>query len=461
MMEYTSPRGAPSLTLRIEKLSMSGVALTVLVFGTLVAATVVIGIYGPQMHIGDADSELQMYQLPANPGDKWTFEATLRNMDQWNRRFVVSAYPFNKKSDVAGFSKLGTFYIDLSGRSSSSEPWTPIVKGSKKQRTINCMQGKPRCELIPIMQESFLHYREYLVTVTVDNFASEVDFLSSLGFQFLFTNKQYTLFELVARYSFLLVTLVCVGVGLQSMRPYAARDWIPEQRWVGMLALACIAFNNPIFICDLLVDSWVFPFITNLFQVSFVACLMLVWLLVADSIMEDEAKRTFLSFYLPKLLLVSTIWVILISLFTLDMFHQISDPAYLAYTDFSAFPYVVGALTVLMLIYLCWIAYLSFRIVGELRNIPQTPTGFKFLCVLSLAVFIATALGIYLNGIGPLIDSPAKFLSFLAVLNFYVYTLIFVFMPVPAGRSGAGAYSARLDQKTALFSGPSSSSERV
>jgi len=290
-----------------------------------------------------------------------------------------------------------------------------------------------------------LEYSEYLVVLDMDNVNADEDFVSEIVFEFMYTTYTATLIELIIRYTCLGLSLAAIVFFLICMKPLSKQDWIPEQRWIAVLALATIGFNNPAFLCDLYTPLWFFPMISELLQLSFICCLLLAWLLVMDSVLEDESKRTFVSFYLFKMLLTTLLWGAVMTLSVVNNLCKHMDPSQLSTNDNPYFKGVALGIAVVAVLYIVWVLYLCLRIVGELRNIPRTPTGFKLLCLLTMFTLLFTVVGVVLNSIA-LLDSSVRPLAWFTLLNFYVYTLLYLFSP----------NFASVSHKHRLFSGPSS-----
>mmetsp|Transcript_46281 Transcript_46281/g.75526 ORF Transcript_46281/g.75526 Transcript_46281/m.75526 type:complete len:448 (-) Transcript_46281:363-1706(-) len=416
--------------LRIESLGLCGILTFIIIFLALIAGSVVLVIYGPEQLIGDGN----VISCPANLFGEWRCSVSIHGVNRWNRWIALYAHPYSLKFDEMGIEKDVNFTIDVYGSKTANDSLglVSLVSGLEKTRTIICRYRQEQCNTILLLQQNFIDQADYEIQIVIkDTSFQGIAFLDRCDLEFVYVNTDYTFFELIGRYGFLILTIMFVLISQCAMIRCSRRDIIPEQRWVALLGVSLIAFDNPFFICELLLDMWIFPLITTLFTVSFIGALLLVWLLIVDSVMEDESKRSFWSFYFPKIVLVTTIWALLVSLFVWDTFNQISDPAYGAQHDFPWYKYLFALVVSLVALYLVWIAYLAVRITGELKHVSTNmPVGFKFLSILTLFVFIATASGIFLNAIGPLADSPAKFLGFFALLNCYVYVLLILFMPV-------------------------------
>lgn len=224
-----------------------------------------------------------------------------------------------------------------------------------------------------------------------------------------------------------------------SLRRFSMRDWSIEQRWMSLLLPLLLLYNNPFFPLLFLVNSSLPSIMDGVFQSTFLTVLLLFWLCLYHGV--RQTKRRFLIFYAPKLLIVGLMWIVAVMITCWQHYKEVADPTYNYKSDtgnffgFKIFFFIVGSL------YLVYLLYLVVRAYAELRNMPYFDVRLKFLTILMLIVVIVTITITSLrfgssvleeNFIAELsshYENSAEFLAFYGLLNFYLYTMAFVYSP--------------------------------
>lgn len=75
-----------------------------------------------------------------------------------------------------------------------------------------------------------------------------------------------------------------------------------------------------------LTDSWFPGALDALFQASFICALLLYWLCVYHGLRQND--RRWLTFYLPKLLLVGSIWLSMVTVAVWQEYDENGDPTF-------------------------------------------------------------------------------------------------------------------------------------
>ncbi|KAK3098675.1 hypothetical protein FSP39_021835 [Pinctada imbricata] len=224
-----------------------------------------------------------------------------------------------------------------------------------------------------------------------------------------------------------------------SLRKFSIRDWSIEQRWMSVLLPLLLLYNDPIFPLTFLVNSWVPGMFDGLFQASFLCGLLLFWLCIYHGVRQTD--RRFAKFYLPKLVVVGMIWITAVTLASWQEYNELQDPTYYYRLDtnnfmgFKIFFFIVGGL------YLLYLMYLLVRAYAELRSMPYFDLRLKFMTLLMLIVLsISITITVMRFGSAALQDNfvaeistnyenSIEFVSFYGLLNFYMYTMAFVYSP--------------------------------
>lgn len=152
--------------------------------------------------------------------------------------------------------------------------------------------------------------------------------------------------------------------------------------------------------------------------------------------------RKFLTFYLPKLLILSPIFLCALTLAIWEKCSELRDPTWIHFVDgnysgFKTFFYLSVAMYMIYLLFLMFTAY------SDLASMQYFDMRLKFLSLLMIFVMtvtISTTLSRF-GGIGIVEDnfvgqlatnykSSAHFMCFYGMINFYVITIAYVYSPV-------------------------------
>lgn len=225
-----------------------------------------------------------------------------------------------------------------------------------------------------------------------------------------------------------------------SLRKFSMRDWGIEQKWMSILLPLLLLYNDPFFPLSFLVNSWFPGMLDDLFQSLFLCALLLFWLCVYHGI-RVQGERKCLTFYLPKFLIVGLLWLASVTLGVWQTVNEVHDPTYQYRVDTGNFQGMKIFFLVVATTYILYLLFLIVRACSELRNMPYVDLRLKFLTALTFVVLVISIVILYLRfGAQVLQDNfvaelsthyqnSAEFLSFYGLLNFYLYTLAFVYSP--------------------------------
>lgn len=166
---------------------------------------------------------------------------------------------------------------------------------------------------------------------------------------------------------------------------------------------------------------------------------MVFWLSFYHGVRQSD--RNFLTFYVPKFLIVLTVWLMSLVLLLWQQIRSMSDPTYNLILDESYYFVFRTAFLVFFVIYLLFLLYLLVRSIAELKNMPYYDTRIKFSTALMFTVIASLLImGVLRVRSDPFSQSllenfiknyrnTVEFCSIFALFNFYTYTLAFVYSP--------------------------------
>uniref|UniRef100_A0A670XQW0 Transmembrane protein 181 n=1 Tax=Pseudonaja textilis TaxID=8673 RepID=A0A670XQW0_PSETE len=305
---------------------------------------------------------------------------------------------------------------------------SPPVSTYNQQLWLTCTD----CDEIIVVHLGYLNFTRYNIVVTFDKFP-EIYHLKSYNFTWKMYNPAFSQVEIWFRFVFVVFTFIVTCLFAHSLRKFSMRDWGIEQKWMSILLPLLLLYNDPFFPLSFLINSWFPGMLDDLFQSLFLCALLLFWLCVYHGI-RVQGERKCMTFYFPKFLIVGLLWLASVTLGIWQTVNELHDPTYQYEIDTNNFQGMKIFFLVVATVYILYLLFLIIRACSELRNMPYVDLRLKFLTALTLVVLIISIAIFYLRfGAQVLQDnfvlSPAEFLSFYGLLNFYLYTLAFVYSP--------------------------------
>uniref|UniRef100_A0A8D3CMS7 Transmembrane protein 181 n=1 Tax=Scophthalmus maximus TaxID=52904 RepID=A0A8D3CMS7_SCOMX len=293
---------------------------------------------------------------------------------------------------------------------------------SWESRSILFFASLQKCDEIIVLHLGFLNYTQYQVVVSfkgLENITYEI----KVTFVWKMYNPTFSQVEIWFRFVFVVLTFMVTCMFAHSLRKFSMRDWGIEQKWMSILLPLLLLYNDPFFPLSFLVNSWFPGMLDAFFQALFLCSLLLFWLCVYHGI-RVQGERKFLTFYLPKLIIVGLLWLSAVTLGIWQTVNELQDPTYRYKVDMVNFQGMKVFFLIVVALYILYLIFLIVRACSELKNMPYSDLRLKFLTALTFVVLIISMVILYLR-----FDIPAEFLSFYGLLNFYLYTLAFVYSP--------------------------------
>uniref|UniRef100_A0A8C9XZ12 Transmembrane protein 181 n=1 Tax=Sander lucioperca TaxID=283035 RepID=A0A8C9XZ12_SANLU len=310
----------------------------------------------------------------------------------------------------------------------------------QKSRTLHC-GAVSKCDEIIVLHLGYLNYTQYQVMVSfkgLENITYEI----KIKFVWKTYNPTFSQVEIWFRFVFVVLTFMVTCMFAHSLRKFSMRDWGIEQKWMSILLPLLLLYNDPFFPLSFLVNSWFPGTLDTFFQALFLCALLLFWLCVYHGI-RVQGERKCLTFYLPKLIIVGLLWLSAVTLGIWQTVNELQDPTYQYKVDIVNFQGMKVFFLIVVALYILYLIFLVVRACSELKNMPYSDLRLRFLTALTFVVLVISMVILYLrfgakalqdNFVAELNDSltldiPAEFLSFYGLLNFYLYTLAFVYSP--------------------------------
>ncbi|XP_027959048.1 transmembrane protein 181 [Eumetopias jubatus] len=425
-------RGAamePLAPMRLYTLSKRHFVLVFVVFFVCFGLTVFVGIRGPKVIQTSAanfslnnSKKLKPIQILSNPLSTYNQQLWLTcvvELDQSKETSIQTSFLMTVKVD--GVAQDGTTMFIHN-------------KVHNRTRTLTCA-GK--CAEIIVAHLGYLNYTQYTVIVGFEHLKLPI---KEMNFTWKTYDPAFSQLEIWFRFVFVVLTFIVTCLFAHSLRKFSMRDWGMEQKWMSILLPLLLLYNDPFFPLSFLVNSWVPGMLDDLFQSMFLCALLLFWLCVYHGV-RVQGERKCLTFYLPKFFIVGLLWLASVTLGIWQTVNELHDPMYQYRVDTGNFQGMKIFFMVVAAVYILYLLFLIVRACSELRHMPYVDLRLKFLTALTFVVLVISIVILYLRfGAQVLQDNfvaelsthyqnSAEFLSFYGLLNFYLYTLAFVYSP--------------------------------
>uniref|UniRef100_A0A667WRY7 Transmembrane protein 181 n=1 Tax=Myripristis murdjan TaxID=586833 RepID=A0A667WRY7_9TELE len=355
----------------------------------------------------------------------------------YNQQLWLTCVMQVEHSNVVDFQQNFEINVELKGVMQDASVMHINNNVHQKSRTLHC---GAKCDEIIVLHLGYLNYTQYQIIVSFKGLEN-ITYDIKVNFVWKTYNPTFSQVEIWFRFVFVVLTFMVTCMFAHSLRKFSMRDWGIEQKWMSILLPLLLLYNDPFFPLSFLVNSWFPGTLDAFFQALFLCALLLFWLCVYHGI-RVQGERKCLTFYLPKLVIVGLLWLSAVTLGIWQTVNELQDPTYLYKVDIANFQGMKIFFLIVVVLYILYLIFLIVRACSELKNMPYSDLRLKFLTALTFVVLIISMVILYLRfGAKALQDNfvaedcslipdiPAEFLSFYGLLNFYLYTLAFVYSP--------------------------------
>ena len=214
------------------------------------------------------------------------------------------------------------------------------------------------------------------------------------------------------------------------------------QRWIVALLVMLFLFNEPFSAVKSAFPFKTYQLIFAVSQATFISMILFFWLIIIHSISSNEVinideKR----FYFPKIILCSSIWVVLTISMTYVDLKELQDPSFNWKDDLGFFYSVMQIISVILFLlyssYFVIIAYVAFFQLKDMKK------SYKFSLFMTFGVILASIALIILEGYSSTQNNskityfPSYFLICIAIIfvaysglfNIYMYMIAYLYSP--------------------------------
>ncbi|XP_071439308.1 transmembrane protein 181 [Hetaerina americana] len=466
---YHHDRCERSVQMRLYSMHKREFVMVFVAFFACFGLAVFIGLAGPPItSTSEQKSSKLLPKLNGTDIATGPFIMKTPAMSTYSQQLWVIAKVATENKDDETYDKSFHVSVTIEGITADHKPVT-VLRGDQahnRSRHLHCHQQT--CEEFIVLHLGFLDYTHYILTINfygLESFHQRYS-IKEVTFYFKSYNPAFTQIEIWFRFIFLMGTFIVTCWFAHALRMFSMHDWSIEQKWMSVLLPLLLLYNDPIFPMTFLVNSWIPGMVDAILQASFLCALLLFWLCIYHGLRQNE--RRLLTFYAPKLFIVGLLWLSAVTMATWQEFNELRDPTYSYKLDtsnfygFKVFFFTVGG------VYLTYLLYLTLRAYSDLRSMPYFDMRLKFLTLLMLIVLsISITITVLRFGVGILEDNfvaelsttyknSAEFMSFYGLLNFYLYTMAYVYSP-----SKTAAYESHITKDNPAFSMINDSDEDV
>uniref|UniRef100_A0A8C3A108 Transmembrane protein 181 n=1 Tax=Cyclopterus lumpus TaxID=8103 RepID=A0A8C3A108_CYCLU len=416
--------------MRLYTLSKRHFVLVFVFFLFCFGLTIFIGIAGM------ADKHFIFLQSCTGP-----FNLVSPVLTTYNQQLWLTCVMQVENSNMGDFQQPFEINVELKGVMQDASVMH-INNVHQKSRTLHC-GAVSQCDEIIVLHLGYLNYTQYQVLVRF-NGLQNITYEIKVKFVWKTYNPSFSQVEIWFRFVFVVLTFMVTCLFAHSLRKFSMRDWGIEQKWMSILLPMLLLYNDPFFPLSFLVNSWFPGTLDTFFQALFLCALLLFWLCVYHGI-RVQGERKCLTFYLPKLIIVGLLWLSAVTLGIWQTVNELQDPTYQYKVDIVNFQGMKVFFLIVVALYILYLIFLVVRACSELKNMPYSDLRLRFLTALTFVVLVISMAILYLrfgakalqnNFVAELSTKysltpniPAEFLSFYGLLNFYLYTLAFVYSP--------------------------------
>ncbi|KAJ6253269.1 transmembrane protein [Anaeramoeba flamelloides] len=398
-------------------------------------------------------------------------EIQLNNISRINQFLFVEGFFVN--SVTYGVKVPITFSVELYGtKKQHSKEWGEIyqqnspwkmISNTTHNRTILCNPETSSCESQILVYETINQYSNFYFKINAE-FSELTDLFQVVEFNYV--NSSMTVFEILFRYFFIILTLFIIVYLTRYTRQYSFHNFLIEQKWISLLVISLLLFNNPFYPIITLSNSSFFRILDALFTSTFFGLLLYFIWIKLDSFRYQKFKRTFLKFYLPRSIPILILMIFFFILYVYGKFHEMDDPQYQQAQDTPGYMALKWLHNIILNLYNLFILYSIIRNyiyfkqtinnqIHENEGINYNKKRFNFFLLVSVLPFFTLIILLFGNFLHELKYSSFTFLFTYSVCNAYIIALSIAFLPSKKDKNSEdfvedqGAYNKKkINQQT-------------
>uniref|UniRef100_A0A3B4CUJ3 Transmembrane protein 181 n=1 Tax=Pygocentrus nattereri TaxID=42514 RepID=A0A3B4CUJ3_PYGNA len=347
--------------MRLYTLTRRHFALVFAIFLMCFVLTVLIGVTGPKVITENSYNVLST----GNESKTGPFHIKSPPLSNYNQQLWLLCVIQMTQNNEEDFIKNFQMNVELKGVMQDASIMRISDNVHRKSRFLHCAQPHQLCDEFIVVHLGYLNYTQYQINVSLKGLEGKSQNIQNVTFVIKTYNPKFSQVEIWFRFVFVVLTFVVTCMFAHSLRKFSMRDWGIEQKWMSILLPLLLLYNDPFFPLSFLTNSWFPGTLDTFFQALFLCALLLFWLCVYHGI-RVQGERRFLTFYLPKLVIVGLLWI---SAVTLGIWQLVFVQYF--WNSLNNF-YLQGMKIFFLLVVVLYVLYLVFLLVrawSELKNI--------------------------------------------------------------------------------------------
>lgn len=279
-----------------------------------------------------------------------------------------------------------------------------------RSRRLHCHGDK--CSPVSILSLHHLKFNNYILLLNTKGL-EDVDeryTIKEITFELSSISAEFSYMQLWSRTLFLASTASSAIWFLYTLRKSPLHEWSMEQKWTLVLLFFLALYNNPLYPACLLSGHELTWSLDHVMKVTFICSLLLYWLCLLHGI--RQTIRSWLKFYVPKLLVVGSLWLLMVVLVSWHDFKQHQHPTY-DWKSHSSLQTLETCILLVFFVYSIYITILLVRGYAELRTLPILGRRLRFAAALTLLLMVWAVLLLIRSGriLSALVTGPAALIT--------------------------------------------------
>ncbi|EFC38142.1 predicted protein [Naegleria gruberi] len=360
-------------------------------------------------------------------------------------KYILKLNPVNGGKDLFGAAIKSDLKVrvHMYGRNSDSEDWTMVnnVDDSVSTHELICAQTgylsilqSGGCSAITLFHSRVIRYSNYKMNLTILNL--ENVYRSGLLENAIETslqsnNPQYSMYELGFRMTFSVLSILhWIAFLVVTFWSQQLRNWHTAQKWLVVLLFLHFWYHDPLYPAMMWTGWEGFPVVDIILSVTFVYGFLLYLLIFFHSVFKAPQDRTFMNFYLTKIIIVGIGYILTLILMIWSRVYNVANPSSVDISSVPGYAYLLAANIVFLVLWGIDLAYYIFRAMGAVGKLKAKYSS-RFRVVGSFSFIVAACfIGLTIAGNGFRTDVQSlTFLLLHGIVYVYFASLSFLLMP--------------------------------
>ncbi|KRX05240.1 hypothetical protein PPERSA_06874 [Pseudocohnilembus persalinus] len=287
------------------------------------------------------------------------------------------------------------------------------------------------CEANWVIYIKDIKYDNVLLDIKFKNMDEWVDKMSLTSATFIYIRSQYTDFLIATKYSFMALSIVTFVLFYMRLKKLDKIHWIIEQKFILILSILLIFFNDPFYAITILEASPFMDFLSVFFIINFLVTVFIFWIIALKRIVEDNARKATKSFNIKLIIFGFVSWIFLIITYCGFSYEVNQDPGVDFYESFKT-GYEVFKWFGIILISVFFL-YIIYNYIQIARNFKSRIWRHRLFSVFSIYFIFCMAVFLYSGTPNIYNYYGGRVLLFISILNMYLCYLQYMYSPSNVG----------------------------